>query len=183
VDVVHCGASNIRYAITSINLKLVNTKPKLLQPTVSPTTGNLKNDYVFSVIYQDDNNDEPWYVNLTIDENEFNMILSSDPINDGDFTNGELYELTLQGSDFENIPHDKYMTVGYGFKTYDFYSELSLPMLFVETETFTDLSVIDNVKPTLRSNLPEFWELQEDGEPLSIKLLYKTIKSDIQGSG
>jgi hypothetical protein len=141
----------------------------------------VQNDYVFSVIYQDDNNDEPWYVNLTIDENEFNMILSSDPINDGDFTNGELYELTLQGSDLENIPHDKYKTIGYGFKTYDYYSELSLPMLFVETETFTDLSVIDNVKPTLRSNLPEFWELQEDGEPLSIKLL-KVIFRDPDNS-
>ncbi|MCK5560635.1 MAG: hypothetical protein KAJ51_08585, partial [Thermoplasmata archaeon] len=182
VDVAYCGASNIKYSIPSINLKLVNTKPKLLQPTVTPTTGNLKNDYEFSVIYQDDDNDEPWYVNLTIDDDEYNMVLSSDPINDGDFTNGELYETTLQGSDLKNIPHDKYKTVGYNFNTYDYYSELSLPMLFVESETSTDLSVIDNVKPTLRSNLPEFWELQEDVEPLSIKLL-KVIFKDPDTSG
>jgi hypothetical protein len=177
VDVVGSGeTSTVKYSFQAITLKLVNSIPKLLQPKVAPTSGNLQDNYKFTVIYQDEDNDEPWYVNLVIGEDENNMTLSSDAVNDGDFTNGELYERILPGSDFENIPHDKYKTISYGFNAYDYYSELSLPMLFVESATSTDLKVIDNVKPTLRPNLPEAWVLQEDQEPLSIKLLKVLFK-------
>ncbi|WP_455392382.1 hypothetical protein [[Eubacterium] cellulosolvens] len=176
VDMVGCGISNVKYNIPTIALKLVNTNPKLLQPSVTPTKGNQKNDYLFKIIYQDEDNDEPWYVNLVLEDEVYNMSLSSDAINDDDYTNGELYELKLAGTNFANIPHDKYKTITYGFQAIDYYTELSKPLSLVETLTFNDLSIINNIKPTLRTNLPEYWTLQEDSKPAYIKLF--TIFSD-----
>ena len=170
VDVIDCGASSVKFNINTVDLKLVNTKPKLLQESLIPTTGNLRDDYEFKIIYQDDDNDEPWFVNVAIEGIEYNLSISTDETNDGDFSDGELYELTLSGSEFKSIPHEKYETLTYSFKTYDYYEELNMQLDFFETETYTDFKIIDNVRPTLRSSLPEAWSIKEDSKPVYIKL-------------
>ena len=173
LDKVGCGKSNITYKIVAFDLALVNTKPKLLQPSVSPKEGNLRDSYEFKIIYQDDDNDAPWYVNLELDDLLFNMSISSDLTNDGDFTNGELYEIILKSSDFPVISHNKYTVITYKFSTYDYFSELSVALSNVNTLIYSDLKIIDNVNPTLRENLPSQWIIKEDSKPVYIKLLKK----------
>jgi hypothetical protein len=173
LDKVGCGESNITYKIAAFDLALVNTKPKLLQPSVSPNEGNLKDSYEFKIIYQDDDDDTPWYVNLELDDLQFNMSLSTDVTNDGDFTNGELYEIILTKSELPEISHNMYTPFTYKFSTYDYFTELSEPLSNVNTLIYSDLKIIDNVKPTLRENLPSQWIINEDSKPVYVKLLKK----------
>lgn len=170
VDMVDCGVSNIAYKIKTFKLTLVNTPPQLLQPSLSPTKGTTKDTYTYSAVYQDADNDPPMFVNLTIDDLNLNLTQSTIETNDGNYVNGELYEGSITGLDLSDIFHNNYKPLNYFFSTYDYYPELKLPIKYVETETFSDLSVIDNVLPTLQTNLPTQWTVQEDSEPVYIDL-------------
>ena len=129
--------------------------------------------YKFKIIYQDDDNDEPWNVNLNLEDQVTSFAMARDlnePTNDGIFSDGELYIVTVAGAELYDIPHNEYKTIYYNFSTYDYYPELDLHISFVKTKKFSDLKVINNVKPTVRNNLPAYWVLQEDSKPAYIKL-------------
>ncbi len=170
VEMPNCGLSNIAYKINTFKLTLVNKAPKLLLPSLTPNKGNLQDEFIFSVIYQDSDNDQPLYVNVTIDEQSFEMSVSTDPSNDGNYANGELYELTIKGSEMGNIPHERYKVLYYNFSTIDYYPELSIKLSLTKTQQFTDLKIIDNVIPTLNEDLPEYWIIKEDSVPVYVKL-------------
>jgi hypothetical protein len=81
-NALHLGPFNIS----------VNT-PVLSAGTVSPASGTKATQFKYAVTYTDPNNQPPSYVRIGVDNNTLvNMTLRNGQ--DGDFTNGEIYEYT-----------------------------------------------------------------------------------------
>ncbi len=169
-DSPNCGESVVDYEIKELTLDLKNNPPELLNWSATPEKGNLKDQYYFNVLYQDKDNDIPYFINITIAGVNYPMKKSTNAINDGDYTNGELYELTIPGSSFEDIPHEKYKNLKFSFSSMDYFSELELPLQLVVLDPSSYISVIDNVLPILSDDIPENWTIAEDSKPYYIKL-------------
>jgi outer membrane protein assembly factor BamB len=72
-----------------------NHAPELSQGDVDPESGTESTEYVFSVIYTDEDDDEPDDIFVIIDGDTKDMFRSSDAasyLTDRDYTNGEKYE-------------------------------------------------------------------------------------------
>ncbi len=169
-NVVECSKSNLNYDITKIQIDLINTAPSLSQWNLTLQKGSLKDNYGFQVVYQDLDNDEPKFVNITLGSVNYTMEQSTVVSNDGDYTNGELYDVTIQGTSFQGIPHDAYKNLKISFTTRDYFKELDKPMIFVKLDTFSYISVIDNVRPSIKTNAPLEWTIFEDSGPMYIDL-------------
>ena len=71
-----------------------NTSPLLTSPLVDPDTGDTNNQYTFSVIYTDNDDDYPNVMQVYIDDVPFDMYKTSNGPKedfDSDYTNGEKY--------------------------------------------------------------------------------------------
>jgi hypothetical protein len=165
-----CGESTITYNIIIEDMVLINSKPQLSNWNRSLKQGSLKDTYYFEVIYSDADNDEPEFVNITIDNINHTMQLSTIASNDGDYSNGELYEISIEGSNFKNVSHTSYKKLRFYFTAQDYFAELELSLEFVKLDPLLTISVIDNVRPSLKNNIPANWTLKEDSTPKFINL-------------
>jgi len=179
-DSIDCGDSNLNYDIDSLELTLINTKPKFGSWNATPRKSDVQDSYHFDISYLDVDNDEPFFVNVTIDNVNYTLSKSSVPSNDGDYTNGECYEVTVPGTSFSDIPHDSFKKLGFSFSTQDYFTELSLPMKYVSLNSQTYIEVIDNVVPIVRSSVPDNWSIKEDSSPVYINLFDKYLLSHCQ---
>ena len=75
---------------------LVNNAPILSSGAVNPATGNLSTTFTYSVNYTDADNDPPGFINVVIDGTPHAMNRRAGQ--DGDYTNGEIYEYTITGA-------------------------------------------------------------------------------------
>jgi len=75
---------------------LVNNAPILSSGAVNPATGNLSTTFTYSVNYTDADNDPPGFINVVIDGTPYAMNHRAGQ--DGDHTNGEIYEYTITGA-------------------------------------------------------------------------------------
>jgi len=75
---------------------LVNNAPILSSGAVNPATGNLSTTFTYSVNYTDADNDPPGFINVIIDGTPYAMNHRAGQ--DGDYTNGEIYEYTITGA-------------------------------------------------------------------------------------
>jgi hypothetical protein len=165
-----CGESTINYDILLQDMVLINTKPELSNWNRSLKQGSLMDTYYFEVLYSDADNDAPEFVNITIDDVNYTMQLSTIASNDGDYINGELFEIFIQGSNFKNVTHTSYKKLRFYFTTQDYFSELELALEFVKLDPLLSISVIDNVRPSVKNNVPANWTLEEDSPPKFINL-------------
>ena len=85
-------------ATVSITVNAVNDPPVLSDGQVSPTTGYASTTFTYSVTYTDADNDPPASPTVSIDGG-----LAKDMLvragEDGDYTNGEIYEYTVTGAE------------------------------------------------------------------------------------
>jgi len=85
-------------ATVSITVNAVNDPPALADGIVSPTTGYVSTTFTYSVTYTDADNDPPASPTVSIDGG-----LAKDMLvragEDGDYTNGEIYEYTVTGAE------------------------------------------------------------------------------------
>lgn len=169
-DFVDCGASTVQYDIDTFEIHLVNNPPVLSLWNISLLKGSVQDSFIFDILYQDLDNDEPFFVNVTIDDLNFTMLKSTIPANDGDYTNGERYEVTVSGSNFINMSHYFYKSLEVYFSAQDFYPEISMPIQYVDIQPGVKIKVIDNVRPAVRTGLPETWSILEDTEVAYINL-------------
>jgi len=75
---------------------LVNNAPILSLGAVNPATGNLSTTFTYSVNYTDADNDPPGFIKVIIDGTSYPMNHRAGQ--DGDHTNGEIYEYTITGA-------------------------------------------------------------------------------------
>jgi len=75
---------------------LVNNAPILSSGAVNPVTGNLSTTFTYSVNYTDADNDPPGFINVVIDGTSYTMSIRAGE--DGNYTNGEIYEYTITGA-------------------------------------------------------------------------------------
>ena len=75
---------------------LVNNPPVLSSGAVNPATGNPSTTFTYSVNYTDADNDPPGFINVIIDGTPYAMNHRAGQ--DGDYTNGEIYEYTITGA-------------------------------------------------------------------------------------
>ncbi|RJS74024.1 hypothetical protein CW714_02310, partial [Methanophagales archaeon] len=75
---------------------LVNNAPILSSGAVNPATENLSTTFTYSVNYTDADNDPPGFINVVIDGTPHAMNRRAGQ--DGDYTNGEIYEYTITGA-------------------------------------------------------------------------------------
>ena len=73
---------------------LTNHTPVLSSPSVTPPSGDSSTAFLYAVTYTDADNDPPGPVMLTVN-GEDSYLMSVKDGEDGDFTNGEVYEYTL----------------------------------------------------------------------------------------
>jgi len=74
----------------------VNNPPALSAGAVNPTSGNATTTFTYSVTYTDADNDAPSSINVIIDGPPHAMTVK--PGQDGDYTNGEIYEYATTGA-------------------------------------------------------------------------------------
>ena len=74
----------------------VNNPPALSAGAVNPTSGNATTTFTYSVTYTDADNDAPSSINVIIDGTPHAMTVK--PGQDGDYTNGEIYEYATTGA-------------------------------------------------------------------------------------
>jgi Zn-dependent metalloprotease len=86
---------------------LQNIPPTLSDGTVSPASGYTSATFVYCVNYTDANNHPPSSITVTIGGTSANMIARTGQ--DGDFTNGEIYEYSITGA-----------SIGIGTHTFQF---------------------------------------------------------------
>ncbi len=156
--------SFIEYKIEKLYVDLYNKPPYLQELKESPVEGNMLDDYTFSVVYRDVENDPPLFVNVTVDGENYKMELdtSAKPsYQDGEYDNGEQYIKVVPGSELSSPIHATYVDVEYYFSTRDYLESLDLPMSSRKTGKHY-FSVIDNTPPKLSSNPPEEWIIYED---------------------
>ncbi len=165
-----CGASTVTYDITKFTQTLVNNPPILYSWNATPTIGNIKDSYYFEVTYTDVDNDPPQFVNVTINDMNYTMTQSTIPTNDGDYANGEVFDITIPGSSFTGIPHDNYAKLDFYFYTRDYFPELSKPLQEVTFDPESYFRVIDNQRPVVKANLPNLWLIPEDHRSKYINL-------------
>ena len=75
---------------------VANTPPVLSSGQVSPTTGDTTTTFTYSVTYTDADNDPPTSITVSID-GAAAQTMTKKTGEDGDYTNGEVYEYTTSG--------------------------------------------------------------------------------------
>ena len=79
------------------NILTLNITPVLSEGKVTPVSGDISTSYIYSIKYTDGDNDSSSNISLYINENTpVEMTLRSGQ--DGDFTNGEIYEYIISGN-------------------------------------------------------------------------------------
>lgn len=94
-----------------------NNLPELTTGTVLPVTGDATTTFTFNVVYTDADDDEPRYVRLVVDDDQYLMTpgnVGTVEEVDGVFSNGEIFEVTTQLAAGE---HDFAFTASDGFGT------------------------------------------------------------------
>lgn len=82
-----------------------NTPPVLSQGAVNPTSESVSTNFLYTVIYTDGDNDPPAPITITIDGG-VPQPMTIQAGQDGDFTNGEVYEYSALGADLGVGDHD-----------------------------------------------------------------------------
>jgi hypothetical protein len=96
VDLGSTGKDNL-YGSGRIYLEsLFNMPPVLSEGNVNPASGTSTTDFTYSVKYLDSDNDAPSYITLSIDSGT-PLNMTADSSNDGNYSNGEVYEYTTSG--------------------------------------------------------------------------------------
>jgi len=83
-----------------ITIETGNEPPVLSSANVTPSSGVGLTSFLYVVTYTDDDNDSPGSITLIVNGVDYYPMSVKDG-EDGDFTNGEIYEYTLTGQDLE----------------------------------------------------------------------------------
>jgi hypothetical protein len=79
------GGSDSHNFTVTVTEGIVNTRPVLTAGKISPTSGDVDTTFTFSVHYSDADGDEPEYVNVVIDGEKYDMVLSTGDLADGTY--------------------------------------------------------------------------------------------------
>lgn len=79
-----------------------NNAPELTDGKVDPESGTLDDTFVFSVIYKDEDNDQPNKIKVKIDDTEFNM----ESEGGSNYENGVTYNYEISGEDLGEDEHE-----------------------------------------------------------------------------
>ncbi len=124
---------NINTTVTYTNLRVTNTAPTLTNGTVSPKSASNNNQFNFTVIYTDFDNEVPSYIYVYINSTAYSM--SKQNSSDNNYTDGVLY---------------RYLTTSISPSVYNYTYRFACSDGHISnsTTTHTDLRVT-NVSPTL----------------------------------
>lgn len=105
-----------RLPATGYYTYVVNRKPVLLEPKVTPIEHNAGREYTYSVIYKDPDGQPPFTLGLYIDGERIEIKGYPDPASGTDYVNGVRYVYSIRNMLAVGVEHKYYFTASDGIE-------------------------------------------------------------------